>query len=175
MVNAKLTYVVKWDRKIVARRMTHLVYVRATVTQYDEARCFDFVQNQPSHTFWAKRFDQMKETGAFEPCVTCWYLPDGKPMSCTARFGVPRSWRQAPYVKWERVVPVEIEPTKEAIKVADALATLPQETQFELIAMVGDKLIVGAAWDHLAALLAQHLDIKDTDALAKFTAKVAPA
>ena len=167
----KMTYVVKWDGKTVARRTTHLVYVRATVTQYDEARCLAFVQDQPLHTFWPKRFDQMKARGAFKPCVTCWYLPDGKPMSCAGRFGVPVGWRRAPYVKWERVVPVEMEPNQQVIKVADALATLPLETQRELIAMVGDKLIAGAAWDHFAALLAQHLHIKDADALAKLTAK----
>src|SRR5262245_3082457 len=166
-----MTYVVKWGGKIVARRTTHLVYVQATVTEYDEARCLAFVQDQPSHTFWPKRFDQRKARGAFKPCVTCWYRPDGKPMSCAARFGVPFGWRRAPYVKWERVVPVEIEPTQDAIKVADAIAMLPPKTQRALIAMVGDKLIASAAWDSYAALLAQYLDVKDTDALAKLTTK----
>jgi len=172
IVNArtKTTYVVKWDGKIVARRTTHLVYANATVTEYDEARCLDFIQDQPSHSFWPKRFEQMKAKGAFKPCVTCWYLPDGRPMFCTARFGVPFGWRQAPYVKWEQVVPVEIEPTQTAIKVAHALARLPQSTQRRLIAMVGDKLIAGSAWDHFAALLAQHLDVKDFHALSKLTA-----
>jgi len=92
-------------------------------------------------------------------------------MSCAARFGVPFGWRREPYVKWERVVPVEIEPNKEAIKVADALARLPPNIQRKLIAMVGDKLITGDAWDHFAALLAQHLDVRDVEALAELTAK----
>ena len=166
----KMTYVVKWDGKIVARRTTHLVYVHATVTEYDEARCLAFVQDQPTHSFWPKRFDQMKAKGAFKPCVTCWHLPDGKPVSCTAQFGVPLGWRQAPYVKWEQLVPVEIEVTQKAIKVASVLARLPQKTQRELAAMLGDRLIAGAAWDHFAALLAQHLDVKDARALARLTA-----